>query len=174
MKHKPRTPTELAEKYTTTWQLLHQYDQNTIPTHGTPNTEPTPKPNWETTQQNITDFQQTLHQQNLTTPLFGKLPDPTRLHSILETVEQTMFGQPLYKTKEQKAANLLYYLIKNHPFADGNKRIGGFLFLCHLEKEQIPHNITPTTLTNIILLIAESDPHNKEPLTNFITQLLTT
>ena len=51
------------------------------------------------------------------------------LEGILGNIEQTMFGEPLYRTREEKAANLLYFLVKDHPFTDGNKRIGSLLFL---------------------------------------------
>jgi prophage maintenance system killer protein len=57
------------------------------------------------------------------------------LATILGTLEQTMFGDPLYKTREERAAHLLYFVIKNHPFADGNKRSGAFLFLLYLRQE---------------------------------------
>ena len=62
--------------------------------------------------------------------LFGVPRDDT-FEGILGNVEQTMFGEPLYRTREEKAANLLYFLEKDHPFTDGNKRIGSFLFLLY-------------------------------------------
>jgi hypothetical protein len=51
------------------------------------------------------------------------------LTAILGNIEQTMFGEALYKTREERAAHLLYFVIKNHPFSDGNKRSGAFLIL---------------------------------------------
>ena len=57
------------------------------------------------------------------------------LSAILGNIEQTMFGEPLYKTREERAAHLLYFVIKDHPFSDGNKRSGAFLFLLYLRQE---------------------------------------
>ena len=58
------------------------------------------------------------------------------LAAILGNIEQTMFGDPLYQTREERAAHLLYFVIKNHPFSDGNKRSGAFLFLLYLRQER--------------------------------------
>ena len=59
------------------------------------------------------------------------------LQGILGNVEQTMFGEPLYRSREEKAANLLYFIVKDHPFVDGNKRIGSLLFLLYLKQESM-------------------------------------
>ena len=59
------------------------------------------------------------------------------LAAILGNLEQTMFGEPLYRTREERAAHLLYFVIKNHPFSDGNKRSGAFLFLLYLRQEGV-------------------------------------
>lgn len=57
------------------------------------------------------------------------------LASILGDLQQSMFGELLYKIREERAAHLLYFVIKNHPFSDGNKRSGAFLFLLYLRQE---------------------------------------
>ena len=72
-----------------------------------------------------------------------------------------MFGEPLYRTREEKAANLLYLVIKDHPFSDGNKRIGSFLFLDYLNRERMPLP-EPETVTAFALLVAESQPSDKD------------
>lgn len=59
------------------------------------------------------------------------------LDSILHNIEQTFDGESLYKTAEEKAAHLLYFVIKDHPFTDGNKRIGSFMFLLYLKSQNI-------------------------------------
>ena len=69
-----------------------------------------------------------------------------------------MFGDPLYKTREKRAAHLLYFVIKNHPFSDGNKRSGAFLFLLYLRQEGMRLTLDENGLTVLTLLIAESDP----------------
>lgn len=77
-------------------------------------------------------------------------------------------------TLEEKAAHLLYFLIKNHPFVDGNKRSGAFVFVWFLRKVGLLKKsmITPPVLTAIALLIAESDPKNKPRMVNLVLQLL--
>ena len=83
-----------------------------------------------------------------------------------------MFGEPLYRTREEKAADLLYFLVKDHPFTDGNKRIGSLLFLLYLRQEGLHHDLNPQALTALTLLIAESAPANKDLLVRLIVNLL--
>jgi prophage maintenance system killer protein len=74
------------------------------------------------------------------------------LQAILGNIEQTMFGESLYRTREEKAANLLYLVIKDHPFIDGNKRCGAFLFMLYLQEEGIAHQLNAQALTALALL----------------------
>lgn len=85
-----------------------------------------------------------------------------------------MFGNPLYRSREEKAAHLLYFIIKDHPFLDGNKRIGSFLFLLYQRQEGMPATITENTLTALALLIAQSDPSVKDLMIRLVVNLLTT
>ena len=81
------------------------------------------------------------------------------------TVNQTRLaerGISEMQQREEKAAHLLYFVIKDHPFVDGNKRIGSFLFLLYNRQEGIPGVINENTLTALALLIAESEPANKD------------
>lgn len=94
------------------------------------------------------------------------------LAAILGNIEQTMFGEPLYKTREERAAHLLYFVIKNHPFADGNKRSGAFLFLLYLRQEGIRLPLDELGLTALTLLIAESDPKAKDLMVRLVMNLL--
>ena len=80
------------------------------------------------------------------------------LDSILNNIEQTFGGEPLYKTSEEKAAYLLYFVIKDHPFTDGNKRIGSFMFLLYLKSQNKPIKLNENGLVALALLVAESDP----------------
>ena len=73
-----------------------------------------------------------------------------------------MFGEPCYKSVEEKAANLLYFIIKDHPFSDGNKRIGSFMFIRYMEAQRIQHDFGPNILPALALLIAESPATNKD------------
>lgn len=94
------------------------------------------------------------------------------LAAILGNIEQTMFGDPLYKTREERAAHLLYFVIKNHPFSDGNKRSGAFLFLLYLRQEGMRLTLDENGLTALTLLIAESDPKAKDLMVRLTMNLL--
>ena len=99
------------------------------------------------------------------------------LKSILSTIYQSFDGKDLYPTTEEKVANLLYMVVKNHVFIDGNKRIAATLFIYALQyynllivdgKQIIDNN----TLVATVLLIAESDPKEKEVLIDLILNFL--
>jgi prophage maintenance system killer protein len=77
---------------------------------------------------------------------------------------QSSFGNDVYPTLEEKAAHFLYLIIKNHPFNDGNKRTGAFTFLWFLKKSGLDTTIsvTPNTPTALTLLVAQSDPSDKD------------
>ncbi len=109
--------------------------------------------------------------------LFGREKDCS-LESALAAVFQTVGGRDAYPSIEEKAAHLLYFLAKNHPFADGNKRIGAALFLWFLEKNGVLYapdgmrRISEEALVALTLLIAESDPKDKETVTRLTACLL--
>lgn len=94
------------------------------------------------------------------------------LASILGNLEQTMFGEALYGTREERAAHLLYFVIKNHPFSDGNKRSGAFLFLLYLRQEGMRLTLNEQGLTALTLLIAESDPTAKDLMVRLVMNLV--
>lgn len=110
-------------------------------------------------------------------PLFGKRKDEG-FNSILKTIVQTFDGKYLYKSIEEQAAHLLYFVIKNHPFTDGNKRIGAFLFIWFLEKnkhrfkESGELKINDNALVALALLVAQSDPADKEIMIKLIMNLI--
>lgn len=91
---------------------------------------------------------------------------------------QTFGGEYLYKSIEEQAAHLLYFVIKSHPFSDGNKRIGAFLFIWFLEKNR--HwfkksgelKINDNALVALALLVAQSDPVDKEIMIKLIINLI--
>ena len=87
---------------------------------------------------------------------------------------QSFGGKALYETVEEKAAHLLYFMVKNHPFVDGNKRSGAFAFIWFLRKTKMKtmRNFNPNALTALTLLIAESDPKKKEQMIALVTQML--
>ena len=101
-----------------------------------------------------------------------------KFKGILGNIMQTFGGKELYSSLEEKAAHLLYFIIKDHPFADGNKRTGSFLFVYFLDKNNFLYKkngerkINDNTLTALALLTAISDPKEKDKLVKIITNLL--
>jgi prophage maintenance system killer protein len=121
--------------------------------------------------QAIAEFKRELIARKEARDLFAN-PRGEALDAILGSIEQTMFGESLYRSREEKAANLLYLIIKDHPFSDGNKRIGSFLFMLYLKQEGIAHRFNPQALTALALLIAESAPSSKDLMIRLIMNLL--
>ena len=119
----------------------------------------------------IATFKQDLAERGEARALFGN-PRGDALAGILGNIEQTMFGEPLYRSREEKAAHLLYFVVKDHPFTDGNNRIGTLLFLLYTEQESIRHRLDPRALTALTLLIAESAPANKSLMVRLVMNLL--
>ena len=161
----------LIAGYAKTWRLLLQYDEQAIPLP--PGCRPAQGVlSYEKARNAIDRLKTDLITRNEATPLFGN-PRGEALDGILGSIEQTMFGASLYKSREEKAAHLLYFVIKDHPFSDGNKRIGSFLFLLYMEQEGMTSRMNETALTALALLIAESAPANKDLLIRLIINLLT-
>lgn len=111
------------------------------------------------------------------TDLFARERDDG-LASILGNLDQTVFGDPAYPSIESKAAHLLYFVVKNHPFSDGNKRSGAFLFVDFLHRNgrlldaDNDPVINDTGLAALTLLIAESDPKQKDTLIRLVMHML--
>lgn len=109
--------------------------------------------------------------------LFGNEKDMS-FRSSLATIYQTFDGIELYPSLEEKAAHLLYFVVKNHSFSDGNKRIAAFLFVWFLERNKILYKqdgakrIADNALVAITLLIAESNPIEKEMMIKVIINLI--
>lgn len=109
--------------------------------------------------------------------LFGREKDAS-FQSSISTIYQTFEGKDLYPSIEEKAANLLYFITKNHSFTDGNKRIAAFLFLYFLERNGVLFDkngnkrIADNTLVALTLMIAVSRPDEKEVMTKVIVNLI--
>ena len=109
--------------------------------------------------------------------VFGVEKEEGKLNGILAAVYQNVFGQELYPSIEEKAANLLYFLIKDHPFADGCKRIGATIFLEFLNRNHHliidgKQVISDSALVAITLMIAESRPEEKETMVKLVMNFL--
>jgi prophage maintenance system killer protein len=109
--------------------------------------------------------------------LFGNEKDES-FKGSLSAIYQTFSGQYLYPSIEEKAANLLYFVVKNHSFSDGNKRIAAFLFVWFLEKNHILYRpdgskrIADNALVALTLMIAESKPEEKDMMIKVVVNLI--
>ena len=109
--------------------------------------------------------------------IFGKEKSKGALEGIIGSVYQTAFGEDIYPSNQEKAANLLYFIVKDHPFIDGCKRIAASIFLYFLNKNNLLFKgeekiISDSTLVAITLLLAESKPEEKEIMINVIMNFL--
>lgn len=161
----------LISGYARTWRLLLQYDEDSLalpescqPARGVLN--------HERALSAIAGLKADLAGRGEATSLFGQERGDA-LAAILGNIEQTMFGEPLYANRELKAAHLLYFIIKDHPFTDGNKRIASLLFLLYMHQENMVRVIGDSALTALTLLVAESQPTNKDLLIRLIVNLIT-
>ncbi len=165
-----RAVLHIITAYADTWRLLLEYDEDrlTAPASAKPATSALDLDSVRTA---IAAFKRDLAATGEASPLFGN-PRGDALEAVLGNIEQTMFGEPLYRSREEKAANLLYFVVKDHPFTDGNKRIGALLFLLYMTQEGIDHRPDPKALTALTLLIAESAPSNKDLMIRLIVNLI--
>lgn len=165
-----RAVLDLIVSYADTWRLLLEYDEDRLPLPS--GVRPSSGVlDIDRACQAIADFKKELLARHEATDLFGH-PRGEALEGILAGIEQTMFGESLYRSREEKAAHLLYFLVKDHPFTDGNKRIGSFLFMLYLQQEGVTHRLTPEGLTALTLLLAESASSNKDLMIRLIINLL--
>lgn len=125
----------------------------------------------------IGELKKTLLEKSDASNIFGNEKDESFI-GILSSIISTFDGVYLYPTIEEQAAHLLYFIIKDHPFTDGNKRIGAFLFIWFLEKNKHRFKktgevkINDTGLTTLALLIAQSDPREKEMMIKLVINLI--
>ena len=109
--------------------------------------------------------------------IFGVEKEKGKLNGIIAQIYQNVFGQQLYPSVEEKAAHLLYFLVKDHPFVDGCKRIAATLFINFLYKTNILYKNNKQILSNealvaLTILTAESNPDEMEIIVKLITNLL--
>jgi len=166
---------EIISRYTQTFLWLQRYDEGLLddPTGQDGGVLPSPTEAMAA----LNNLKSQLIDRGEATELFAK-PRGDGLDSVLGNLEQTVFGEPAYPTVESKAAHLLYFIVKNHPFTDGNKRSGAFLFVDFLHRNKRLLNdqgemvINNTGLAALTLLVAESDPNQKETLIKLIMNML--
>ena len=166
---------DVVTHYARTFLWLQRYDEGLL-------MEPSGQaggvlPTIEEARQSIATLRTDLISRGEAGNLFGQERGDSFL-SILGNLDQSAFGEPAYPTVEAKAAHLLYFIIKNHPFSDGNKRSAALLFLSFLNRngrlmrEDGNPVVNDVGLAALALLVAESDPKDKDVLVRLIMNML--
>ncbi|MDY0302345.1 MAG: virulence protein RhuM/Fic/DOC family protein [Candidatus Moranbacteria bacterium] len=168
----PKMVLELIKEFASTWITLDAYDKATLSVVGS-NKKAIKLSGQELTEV-IANLRKELIKKGEATEIFAQERKSGSVEGILGNVMQSLGGKSVYPTAEEKAANLLYFMVKNHPFVDGNKRSGAFAFVWFLRKTKIKgaRNINPSALTALTLLIAESQPKQKSQMVALVTNLL--
>lgn len=161
---------QLILNYAKTWSLLLAYDEDKLQLPASGKTSRA-EFKYSTVVSAISSLKIELMAKHEASILFGQERDNSLIR-ILNSIEQTFDGQPLYKTVDVRAAHLLYFLIKDHPFIDGNKRIGCFILLLYLKLEKIPVKLNEQGLVALALLVAESAPKQKEIMIKLIANII--
>jgi prophage maintenance system killer protein len=162
---------ELINAFADTWFSLDAYDTDSFPKTGLTKKKVVFTANELT--EALQEFKQDLMDKKQATDLFGQERSKNVVEGIIGNLFQSAFGKDVYPSAEKKSAHLLYFMIKNHPFADGNKRSGAFAFVWFLRKAGLLRaSFTPEALTALTLLIAESNPKDKDKMVGLVLLLL--
>ncbi len=163
---------QIVSSYAYALDILDQYDYQKLEIKDTSGKE-----TYQLTYQEAIKQIEIVKKAHSNSELFGREKDDS-FNSSISTIYQTFEGNDLYPSIEEKAANLLYFITKNHSFSDGNKRIAAFLFLLFLERNGILFDrngnkrIADNTLVALTLMIAISKPIEKETMTKVIVNLI--
>jgi prophage maintenance system killer protein len=167
---------EIISQYTRSFVLLNKFDNESLETTSSEK-KLTYEIKYKEAVTAIEELKKNLLGINEASELFGR-QRTEGFKSLLQSVVQTFGGEYLYPTIEEQAAHLLYFVIKNHPFADGNKRIGAFLFIWflqrnkHLLRKNNDSKINDNALVALALLVAQSDPSTKDLMIKLIMNLI--
>lgn len=166
----------VVQDYARSWSLLQAYDEQSLQANLHKQSEMISL-EMEQVWSAILQLKQTLIDKGEATELFGN-PRNDGLASAVATIEQGFGDELFYPNVASRAANLLYFVIKNHPLTDGNKRTGSFLFLWYLRLNQhllakpVEQLINDNTLVALALLVAESLPEQKELMIKLIEHFI--
>ncbi|HTI11732.1 MAG TPA: Fic family protein [Puia sp.] len=162
---------KVVTDYTYALDILDQYDHQVLEIKST-----TPQEIFQITYPEAMKAIKGLKDKFGGSTLFGNEKDDS-FQGSLAAIYQTFGGKDLYPSVEEKAGNLLYFVIKNHSFSDGNKRIAAFLFVWFLEKNAILYRpdgskkIADNALVALTLMIAESKPEEKDMMIKVVVNL---
>lgn len=163
-------------EYTHSFILLNQYDTDNFPQGGL-SENITEEINTKEAMYAINLLKKNLMADKEASSLFGN-PKDDSFNAILGNIIQSFDGRYLYPSIEEQAAHLLYFIVKNHPFTDGNKRIGALIFIWflqrnkHLLKKNGEAKINDNALVAITLLVAQSQPNQKKVMIDLIINLI--
>ncbi len=161
--------------YANSWILLQQYDENKLEISKTHKIKYSL--DYNSSQNAILELKINLLKKKEASVLFGQEREEG-LKSIVGNIKQSFGGKEIYPSIEEKAAHLLYFVIKNHPFVDGNKRIGSFLFIVFLARNKFLLNrkgnkkFNDNALVALALLVAESNPKQKDIIVKLIVNFI--
>jgi hypothetical protein len=167
---------EVVRHYARTWHWLFEYDDDRLPEAPRQPIAPAALTLAEA-RVAIGALREWLAARGEAGALFGRERDGG-LAGLLGAIEQTFDGQPLYRSAQERAAHLLYFVVKDHPFTDGNKRIGALLFLEFLRRHGLLHGsggqprLPDTATAALTILIAESRPPQKDLMVRLVLSLL--
>ncbi len=162
---------EIINAFAGTWLSLDAYDTESFPKRGATKREVSFTA--EEFIRSLKDFRRQLIANKQASELFGQEQQKSSIEGIVGNIFQSFDGEEVYPTVEEKAAHLLYFMVKNHPFIDGNKRSGAFSFVWFLRRAGVLRmSITAEALTALTLLIAESNPKEKNKMIGLILLLL--
>lgn len=163
---------ELIKLFADTWFSLDAYDRDTLPPTGT--TKRKARLTGAKLTAALIELKAVLMAKGEATDIFGIERNGGGIAGIVGNVMQSFGGQDVYSTLEEKAANLLYFIIKNHPFVDGNKRSGAYAFIWFLNQSKMLNTsrMSPPALTALTILIAESNPKDKDKMIGLVCALL--
>ena len=168
----PKDAVELISLFADTWLSLDAYDRELLPT--TKLTKKKVNFTAEKISKNLVELRDVLIEKGEATDVFGNERHKGSISGIVGNVMQSFGGQEVYPTVEEKAAHLLYFMVKNHPFTDGNKRSGAFAFVWFLKETKMLDikRLTSSALTAITVLVAESDPNDKDKIIKLILNII--
>jgi len=162
---------ELIGLYADTWVSLEAYDKGELKTKQI--TKKSVDFTAQKLEKELANLKSELLSKSQATQIFGVEQNPGTLTGIVGNIMQSFGGKDLYPSIEEKSAHLLYFMVKDHPFMDGNKRSAAFAFIWVLKQAGIlnTNKLTPPALTALTILIAESNSKDKERVIKLISSL---
>ena len=163
---------ELIAAYENAWVSLTAYDNDALPSAGV--TRSTAELSAQQLSDAFTEFKEVLTARGHAVELFGNERIAGGLQGIVGNVMQSIDGTPVYRTIEEQAAHLFYFIVKDHPFVDGNKRSGAYAFIWYLHRAGVLDRVKmpAPALTALTLFVAESKSEEKEKVVRLVLQLL--